>query len=88
MELLTRRGAKGTGAAIPGTRDREAGPPQFIATVHQIKCMPLGVRKVTSRLAMRNHLKSSRRELQGKIAPIFVADEPKGRLRLAEEGFP
>ena len=27
VELRTRRGAKGTGAAIPGTRDREAGPP-------------------------------------------------------------
>ena len=26
-ELLTRMGAKGAGAAIPGTKDREAGPP-------------------------------------------------------------
>jgi hypothetical protein len=37
---------------------------------------------------MRNHLRSSRRELQGKIAPIFAADEPQGRLRHEEEGFP
>ena len=71
-----------------GTKDRITGPPQFIATVHQIKCLPQGVRKMTSRPAIRNHLKSSRRELQGKITPIFVADEPRGRLRLEEEGFP
>ena len=33
-------------------------------------------------------LRSSRRELQGKIASIFVVDAPQGRLRNAEEGFP
>ena len=32
--------------------------------------------------------RSSRRELQGKIAPIFAADEPQGRLHHEEEGFP
>jgi len=33
-------------------------------------------------------LMSSRRELQGKIASIFVVDAPQGCLRNAEEGFP
>ena len=50
------------------SRDQRSGggtPPQFIATVHQIKCLPLGVRKMTSRPAMRNHLRGSRRELRG-----------------------
>ena len=32
--------------------------------------------------------KSSRRDLQGKIASIFVADAPQGRLQNEEEGFP
>jgi len=73
-------GAKGTGAAIPGGRDREAGPPQFIAAVHQIKCLPLGVRKMTSRSAMRNHLRGSRRELQGRSPPVGSYEAPHGRL--------
>ncbi len=79
----------GTGSSIPRTRDRIAGPlPQFIADGLQIMCLPLGVRKMTSRQAMSNHLRSSRRELQGKNTQIFAADEPQGRLRLKEEGFP
>ncbi len=36
---------------------------------------------------MTRDLKSSRREMQGKIASIFAADAPKGRLQNAEEGF-
>ena len=38
--------------------------------------------------AMTRDLRSSRRELQGKIASIFAADAPHGRLQNAEEGFP
>ena len=37
---------------------------------------------------MTRGFKSSRREMQGKILSIFVADAPQGRLRDAEEGFP
>jgi len=37
---------------------------------------------------MTRDLKSIRRELHWKIASIFVADAPQGRLQNAEEGFP
>jgi len=37
---------------------------------------------------MTRDLRSSRREMQGKIASIFAADAPHGRLQNAEEGFP
>ena len=37
---------------------------------------------------MTRDLRSIRREMQGKIASIFVADAPQGRLQDAEEGFP
>jgi hypothetical protein len=89
VELLTRRGAKGTEAAIPETRDREAGPPpkKKIATVHQIKCLPLSVRKMTSKPAMRNHLRGSRRELQGRSPPIESYEALQGRLLGGEGGF-
>ncbi len=61
-------------------------PPQFIATVLQIKCLPLGVRKMTSRSAMRNHLKGSRRELQRRSLPIESYEAPHGHL-LGEKGI-
>ncbi len=72
------------------SRDQRLGggtPPPFIAAVHQIKCLPLGVRKMTSRPALRNHLKSSRRELQGWSPPIESYEAPQGRLRGARRGF-
>ncbi len=37
---------------------------------------------------MTRDLRSSRRQLQGKIASIFAADAPQGRLQTTEEGFP
>lgn len=42
---------------------------------------------MTSRPATTSQLRSSRRELQGKIASIFAADEPQGRLRGVRRGF-
>ena len=63
------------------SRDQRSGggtPPHFIATVHQIKCLPLGVRKITSRPAMKDHLRGSRRELQGRSPPIESYEAPQG----------
>ena len=75
--------AGGQGDRSSYSRDQRSGggtPPQFIATVHQIKCLPLGVRKMTSRSAMRNHLRGSRRELQGRSPPVGSYEAPHGRL--------
>ncbi len=36
---------------------------------------------------MRSHLRSSRRELQGRSPPIESYEAPQGRLRGAREGF-
>ena len=50
--------------------------------------LTLGIELTMLRPAMTRDLKGSRRELQGKIASIFAADAPQGRLQNAEEGFP
>jgi hypothetical protein len=71
------------------SRDQRSGggTPQLIATVHQIKCLPLGVRKMTSSSAMRNHLRGSRRELQGRSPPIESYEAPQERLLGEKEVF-
>jgi len=55
--------------------------------VHQIKCLSLSVRKMASRTAMRNYLRSSRRELQGRSPPIESYEAPEGRLPRGRRGF-
>ena len=86
---INRGGTWGHAAAIPGPRYREAGPPRAIGNRRRKIVSPNPRQRIMmSRPAMTRGFRSSRRELQGKIASIFVIDAPQGRLRNAEEGFP
>ena len=61
----------------------------LLTNVFKNICLTLGSTLRMSRPAMTSGFRSSkRRELQGKITSIFVADAPQGRLKNAEEGFP
>jgi len=82
-------GAEGTCGNYSRVQSSGGGIPPGSSSRHRKHFRPnLGIEHHDGkRLAMTRYLSSNRRELQGKIASIFAADTPQGRLKNAEEGF-
>ena len=73
---------------FPGQEIGRLDPPvPSLTNVFKTTSLDPGQRIRMSRPTMTCGFKSSRRDLQGKIVSIFLADAPQGRLRNAEEGF-
>ena len=87
MELLVRGGSEGKSGNYPRVQSSGDGTPRPIAAINIELSLDLEHEYTMSRPAMTRDLRSNRKE-QGKIASIFVADAPQGRLKTVEEGFP